>query len=451
MGRAVEIALAFALAPLAACLVDNPLWDGPSASDGAGSDTTVGDGGGGSPAHPGCQREPTAASQPTIEVTPAEAAQLDEIAAAAAPGTALVLADGVYPRAGEPAIDLAAPGLQLRSASGDPASVVIDGGSSVPELVIVRSDDVLIAELTLQGAENLVRVDPGVGAPVARPRLHRMHMRDASGFGLAIEADYESDAYADDGTVSCSVFTLGDELRQTLPSCQSTAAIKAFGAAGWVVRDNVFADFWCPNSQTFAAVNFTAGSRDTLVERNEFRDDFRALVIGFEAVPGEGRRPSPAGDCPTTAMHFGGTIANNMLWVGGADLAASSVGVDAMISVWSACDVEVQHNTVVALLPVFSAIEYRFSDTTGTIANNLLSGTVRERDPAAIVVAGNVENVGLEAFVDPGAGDLHLVPAASAAIDVGVAVGAGPPAVDFDGDPRDAAPDVGADELVPSG
>jgi hypothetical protein len=445
--RALAPALVLVLAP--ACLVDNPRWDGADAGDDTGANGTGGDDTGGTPSHPGCDREP--APEVVVEIGPADAARLDEIAASAVPGTALVLADGTYDRAGEPAIDLAAPGVQLRSASGDPASVVIDGGGSAAELVIVRGEDVLIAELTLKGAENLVRVNPSPAAPVARPRLHRVHMLDPSNFALAIEAEFEGDAYADDGTVSCSVFSLSDERRASLPTCESVAAIKAFGAAGWVVRDNLFEDFWCPSSPAFVAVNFTAGSRDTIVERNEFRDAYRALMLGFQADPAESTRPAPAGDCPATAMHFGGRIVNNMLWVGGPDLAAASAGVDSMISVWSACDVEVQHNTAVNLLPVFSAIEHRFSDTTGTIANNLLTGAVLARDPAAVVVAGNVENVGLEAFVDPAAGDLHLLPAAATAIDAGVVVGAGPPADDFDTDPRDAAPDVGADEWVPSG
>ena len=53
---------------------------------------------------------------------------------------------------------------------------------------------------------------------------------------------------------------------------QRWAAIKGFGASGWVVRDNVFADFWCPSSQAFVAVNFTAGSRDTVIEANVPKD-----------------------------------------------------------------------------------------------------------------------------------------------------------------------------------
>lgn len=448
------LALASVLAPVGppACLVDNPRWDGAaSETSGASGETGAGETGGASE-HPGCNREPDPPAGMVVNVTLDDAAELDEIAAAAAPGTALVLADGLYSRAGQPPIDLAAAGVQLRSASGNPGAVVLDGGGTATDLVVIRTDDVLIAELTLRGAaENLVRIKPPAGVDLARPRLHRVRLEDAARFGLLIDADFPTDVYADDGEVSCSVFTLGDELRQSLTDCTITGGIKGLGASGWVVRDSQFEEFWCPSGPTFIAVNFSNGSRDTTIERNEFRDDYRGVMLGFEANPAIGQRAAPPGDCPATAQHFGGSIVNNMLWVGDPGLAASTSGVDAMISAWSACGVEIQHNTVVNLLPIFSAIEYRFSDTTGTIANNLLSATVLERDPAAVVVAGNLEQVGLELFVDAGSGDVHVRPDASAVIDAAVAVGGGSPAVDFDGEPRDSTPDVGADELAPSG
>ena len=62
-----------------------------------------------------------------VSVTPEQAAALDEIAAAASPGQVLLLADGIYDRSNEPPIELTAPGIQLRSASGNPSAVVLDG------------------------------------------------------------------------------------------------------------------------------------------------------------------------------------------------------------------------------------------------------------------------------------------------------------------------------------
>ena len=58
---------------------------------------------------------------------------------------------------------------------------------------------------------------------------------------------------------------------------------------------------------------------------------------------------------------------------------------------------------------------------------------------------GNIVGQDTSMFVNPAARDLHLLPGA-AAIDAGVVVeGAG---VDIDGQARDGAPDVGADEVV---
>ena len=51
-------------------------------------------------------------------------------------------------------------------------------------------------------------------------------------------------------------------------------------------------------------------------------------------------------------------------------------------------------------------------------------------------------------FVDGPAGDLHLDPAAGAAIDQGVTAATSLCSEDMDGDQRDERPDIGADEIV---
>ena len=57
-----------------------------------------------------------------------------------------------------------------------------------------------------------------------------------------------------------------------------------------------------------------------------------------------------------------------------------------------------------------------------------------------------IEGASAAFFVDPEGGDLHLAKG-SAAIDAGIALTEpGPAAWDIDGQPRDASPDVGADE-----
>jgi hypothetical protein len=263
---------------------------------------------------------------------------------------------------------------------------------------------------------------------------------------LGTDDDVLPGRFADDGEIACSRFAIDDAYRET-HGCVGLGAIKSFGGSGWSVHDNTFDELWCPEGG-FVAVHFGYGGSDNVIERNRFRDVYRAVMLGFEA-DAVGTRAPPAGStCPGSAQHFGGAVRNNMFWVGGTDIAASGLAVDAQISAWSACGVDIQHNTVVSLFPVFSEIEYRFTDTSGSIVNNLLTAEVLARDPAAIVDAGNQGAIGLEQFVDPGAGDLHLAPGATTPIDAAVAAGATAVVDDIDGELRDGPRDVGADERV---
>lgn len=449
-----------------ACLVGNAAWDGQSSTDGTNATsggtapnvdtettTTAGESSTGDdpPTSAECvPLAPAASGMPVIDVLPSQAAELASLVAAAAPGTTFRLADGEYALAGASPIVIAAAGVVLRSASGDASAVVLDGGDGPGPLVRVTASDVTLAEITLARATaSLVEVLPSATEDTSGLRLHRLELRDTDGFMVSLgdDASVAAGNFADDGEITCSRFSIGDAYRET-HDCFGMSAIKSFGGSGWSVRDNVFEQLWCPQGAGFVAVHFGYGGRDNVVDRNQFRDVYRAVMLGFE-VDGVGTRAPPAGTtCPSTVQHFGGAVRNNMFWVGGTALAASGIAVDAQISAWSACGVDIQHNTVVSLFPVFSEIEYRFTDTSGSIVNNLLTADVLARDPAAVVDAGNQGGIGLEQFVDPGGGDLHL--ASGATTPIAAAVEAGAPAVsdDIDGDPREGVRDVGADERV---
>jgi hypothetical protein len=107
------------------------------------------------------------------------------------------------------------------------------------------------------------------------------------------------------------------------------------------------------------------------------------------------------------------------------------------------------HNSVVSTQAPFSSIEWRFSNTQAEITNNLCSHRLLERDGAGAALAGNLENAPVTLFANPLAGDLHLAPGASLAIDQGSAIPDGLADEDMDGDrrPTGAGRDVGADEL----
>jgi hypothetical protein len=80
------------------------------------------------------------------------------------------------------------------------------------------------------------------------------------------------------------------------------------------------------------------------------------------------------------------------------------------------------------------------------VRNNVLDGVIAARDGAAATVAGNYANATAALFVNPVAGDLHLLPSAAAVLNQVATILAGA-AVDWDGDPRPAGTaDIGADE-----
>ena len=107
------------------------------------------------------------------------------------------------------------------------------------------------------------------------------------------------------------------------------------------------------------------------------------------------------------------------------------------------------HNSILALGAYPSVIEYRLPHTTGvSIANNPIDGGILARDGAGATLSGNVTSASPAFFVGPSAGNLHLTPAATMAIDR-VAVLAST-TTDWDGQlrPHGTAADAGADERV---
>ncbi len=143
-------------------------------------------------------------------------------------------------------------------------------------------------------------------------------------------------------------------------------------------------------------------------------------------------------------------IRNNFIAANDSGLFASEYGFDCGICLWNACNAKAFHNTVYTANTgsTFSALEWRFPNTQAQIVNNLANHTMRQRDGATATQSGNLTNAQAGWFVAAGTGDLHLVPAVSAAIDRVTA----PAGVtdDFDGNarPKGANADIGADELL---
>ncbi|RMG93423.1 MAG: hypothetical protein D6705_18715, partial [Deltaproteobacteria bacterium] len=164
-------------------------------------------------------------------------------------------------------------------------------------------------------------------------------------------------------------------------------------------------------------------------------------------------RPWPDDPCPQFGIHLGhvgGIVRNNVLVTVDPAIFASLFRWEDGIALENTCESpRVVHNTVLGTSgPNHGSIRCWQPGSSGDARNNLVVSDVRDACDGGLVAAGNVEGAGLDALVDPAGGDLHLSATGQAlAEDAGVPLDPGPCDFDFEGDPRDDAPDVGADEI----
>jgi hypothetical protein len=233
----------------------------------------------------------------------------------------------------------------------------------------------------------------------------------------AIKINSSEGHYADDGTIACSTILMTDAGRERVSDCY-TGGIDAHLARGWWVHHNHIEGFFCAQGLSEHAVHFWNSGRDTVVEQNQIVDCARGIGFGL-GENGNGTARDYGDDaCPGASFvgHYGGVIANNLVFGGSSALFASEFGFDSGVSLEQACGTEVVHNTVFATQTPFVSMEYRFGNTDVLIANNLTSHQILERDGASAELLGNVTDAPAATFVDAAAGDLLLAPG-SVAID----------------------------------
>jgi hypothetical protein len=206
--------------------------------------------------------------------------------------------------------------------------------------------------------------------------------------------------------------------------------------------------FWCQTGLSEHGVHFWTGSRDTLVERNTFIDNARAVGFGLgESDTGRAYEDSPCPSAQGSVGHYDGVIRNNFIFAGRTELFVSQYGADGGIAFAQACGARALHNTIAFTSPPFAAIEWRFENSKVDLTNNLTTHFLMDRGGSA-TLAGNLSLQPLSLFEDGSRGDLHLSADAGAAIDQAVPVASGLCDDDYDGQtrPMGAAGDIGADE-----
>jgi hypothetical protein len=367
----------------------------------------------------------------------------------AKPATTILVADGIYNLNGA-YLRIDAPGVVLRSASGNREAVVLDGNYDTTEIIQIVASGVMVADLTLQEAYYHPIHISTEGISTNDTFLYNLHIIDPGEQAVKINPG-DTEHFTDNGVIACSHIELTDTGRPYIRNDCYTGGIDAHQSRGWLIRDNVIEGFWCSAGLSEHAIHFWRASRDTLVERNTIINNARGIGFGL-ATDGDART-YPDNPCPaaggTYVDHYNGIIRNNTVFANREALFSSEYGFDCGICLWTACGADVLHNTVFSTQAPFSSIEWRFTNTWIDLTNNLVSHNLRDRDGAHAVQAGNVTEALAGWFIDASDGDLHLAGGVAEVVDQGVSILAGLCDTDMDGDPRPIgiARDVGADEI----
>jgi hypothetical protein len=340
----------------------------------------------------------------------------------------IVLAPGTYRLTRSLYFSGAFKDIGIRGATGNADDVVLVGPGmtqsnygSVPYGIWTGGgvDGITIAHLTIRD----FYFHPVIfNAGTQRPHVYNVHLIDAGEQFLKSNPD-GAGVGASNGRVEYSIFEFTTTARDGYPK-----AIDVHGGANWAIRHNLFRNLQAPAGQLIGpAVLVWRGSSGTITEGNTFLNCGRGIMFGAEDAPG--------------FAHNGGIIRNNFFY------RSSSQPGDVGIQVADSPNTQVLNNTVIVSGTYVAAIEYRYRSTTGTlIVNNLTDAALRARDGATANVMANFVNAIASLFVNAAAGDLHLQPTATVAIDRGVAVAGAP--FDWDGEirPGGAGYDLGADE-----
>ena len=317
----------------------------------------------------------------------------DGVRAALADGASVVLlADGTYDlTGGDESSTLEIPaGVTLRSASGDAGAVVLEAGWATADPVVLGPGATLAEVTVAHGATDGVLIQGASGA-----RVYGVVVTDPGEAGIAVVPDGAT--YSDDVEIACSEVRFESEC---------AVGIDAVQADGTHLRDLTVDGCDEPS------IRLATGSRGSVVER-VFAD---SLSLGDTDYASGDERIYADPECDGVTMgHYGGDV-RNVLLTGSMVLRET-------------CGVTVEHVTV--------AGDLFWASTTDLTITNSLANIV---DSGGATLTSNLVPSDAD-FVSTT--DLHLA-AGSAAIDAGVATDV---TDDVDGDPRDAAPDVGGDEL----
>ncbi|MEJ2643060.1 MAG: right-handed parallel beta-helix repeat-containing protein, partial [Desulfosarcinaceae bacterium] len=357
-------------------------------------------------------------------------ADLQDCISQASGPTTIYLEDGIYSVTTDSFVNVYRDEVTIRSRSGDRTAVIIEGqgmaaAGQYGHGIYVAADKVTIADLTVRQTQHHgIFVTPGSDDC----RIYNVVVID-TGEQLIKASGGTDQAPKSGGSVACSWIGYTDTLDDDDDGWY-TNGIDLLNSHGWTLRNNTFRNIrhhpGLTSQLAGPAILVWQGSADTKVEGNRFIDCDRGIAFGDSSGSG--------------VQHTGGEIRNNTI--------KGYSGSDVGIGVVRATNALVEHNTVYAPGGVYDySIEADQPETTGGIIRNNFTDEpiLADRRGASVAVSNNHCDAQVEDFVDAGNGDLHLVAAATHAIDAGAAVDGRSYDLDCE-EISDGAPDLGADE-----
>ncbi len=365
----------------------------------------------------------------TTTVTVTTVAQLTSALSSLASNTKISIAAGTYNLTSTLIVNGGVTNCIIRGATGNRNDVILKGpgmaDSSVSHgISFWNCSSIWLADLTIGSVYyHPIDIQNQYGAET----IHLYNVRAYDGGQQLLKCNPNgAGGGCDNGTVEYCVF----DYTTTAPS-DYTNGVDVHTGANWKIRHCLFKNIRAPTGSPIAGPSILMWNKssNTIAEGNLFLNCERGISFGLnDAVAND---------------HTGGIIRSNIFY-----RSASQSG-DVAIYLCNSPNTQILNNTCI-LSGSYSnntPIEYRWTNTTGTlISNNLLDGTIWARDGATGTTQTNLTNATTAMFVNAAGSDFHLVAGATTAINTGTTLTNCVDDWDAGARPSGAAYDIGADE-----
>jgi len=359
-------------------------------------------------------------------------------------GDAILVADGTYPATNNPYCRLEnKSNILLRSASGNPASVVLQGYGWASKktnddiLWIWGSSNITVAYLGFEECNDYgIKVTNTLLNGRSVDNVNIRHCRFNNIGTRMIKGTGGNLVPVQTGSIRyCNFENTNIPPSNWTDQGNYIAAIDMMVLRDWTIADNTFKNIKGNSGGGRAAIFAWVECMNVTAERNVITGCDRSIAYG---------NPSTSTENPAQPHMTNGIIRNNFI----------VNNVDTGIELCWVNGVKVYQNTVLTPNDAGKGIHYLWNTLLGIhIANNIVRGMIYGDAGADVTLEGNLNSGILDSwFTNVSTGDLHLNSSATPAIDEVNRLADAP--TDYDLQDRPTAPgmtDIGADEYAGGG